>query len=183
LNFFKNDMKDSLVEDGTKFIDAAKTTVMRVFKNTDTVSKGGELKLSVKLSPLFDISAGAALISYSPDLTTKPRKNYITELKYNEDRSGVSASLYGRFVGSFDSQASYTYKDAANKTVTQKLASYQLGNFWDLGLSVSKKLDPRDENSAKISLTVRNLLDKKYETMPLAPDFGRRATIGYEVNF
>ncbi|HBC76127.1 MAG TPA: hypothetical protein DC017_15000 [Candidatus Wallbacteria bacterium] len=183
LNLFKNDMKNSLVEDGTKFIDAAKTTVMRVFKNTDTVSKGGELKLNMKLSPLFDVSAGAALISYSPDLTTKPRKNYITELKYNEDRSGISASLYGRFVGSFDSPASYTYKDAANKTVTKTLVNYQLGNFWDLGLSVSKKLDPRDENSAKISLTVRNLLDKKYETMPLAPDFGRRATIGYEVNF
>ncbi|HOD43038.1 MAG TPA: hypothetical protein PKL57_20990, partial [Candidatus Wallbacteria bacterium] len=96
---------------------------------------------------------------------------------------GISAGLYGRFVGSFDSSTSYNFKDAANKTTTRSLANYQLGNFWDLGFNVSKKLTPGDEHSPKISLTVRNLLDKKYETMPLAPDFGRRATLGYEIDF
>ncbi|OQA81413.1 MAG: TonB-dependent Receptor Plug Domain protein [bacterium ADurb.Bin243] len=183
LNIFRNDMKNSLVDDGTKFIDAAKTTVMRAFKNTDTVSRGGEIKLNTKLSELFDLSVGAGLASYSPDLTTKPKKNYIAELKYENGRSGISAGLYGRFVGSFDSSTSYNFKDAANKTTTRSLANYQLGNFWDLGFNVSKKLTPGDEHSPKISLTVRNLLDKKYETMPLAPDFGRRATLGYEIDF
>jgi len=183
LNIFKNDMTDSIVDDGTKFIDAAKTTVMRVFKNTGTVSRGGELKLNTKLSDLFDFSIGAGLASYSPDLTTRPKKNYIAELKYENGRTGVSAGLYGRFVGAFDSSASYNFKDAANKTVNRTLANYRLGNFWDLGFSISKKLTPGDEHSPKISLTVRNLLDKNYETMPLAPDFGRRATLGYEIDF
>ncbi len=183
LNIFKNDMKDSIVDDGTRFIDAAKTTVMRVFTNTDTVSKGGELKLNVTLNSLFELSFGAGLISYSPDITSKPKKNYITELKYNNRTNGISAALYGRFVGAFDSSASYTYKDAANKTITERLAAYQLGNFWDCGLSLSKKIDPEKEDSNKISLTVRNLFDKKYETMPMAPDFGRRVSLGYEMNF
>jgi len=183
LNFFKNDMASSIIDDGTKFIDAAKTTVMRVFKNTDTTSKGGELTLKTKLNRLFELSTGIGLISYSPDVTTKPKKNYITELKYNSQDSGISASLYGRFVASFDSSTSYTYKDAANKTVTESLASYKLGNFWDVGFSVSKKLDRKKEDSDKVSLTVRNIFDKKYETMPLAPDFGRRVSLGYEINF
>ncbi|HOT74943.1 MAG TPA: hypothetical protein PK467_04095, partial [Candidatus Wallbacteria bacterium] len=107
----------------------------------------------------------------------------IAELKYENGRTGVSAGLYGRFVGAFDSSASYNFKDAANKTVNRTLANYRLGNFWDLGFSISKKLTPGDEHSPKISLTVRNLLDKNYETMPLAPDFGRRATLGYEIDF
>ena len=183
LNIFKNDMKNSIVDDGTKFIDAAKTTVMRVFKNTDTVSKGGELKLNMTLNSLFELSLGAGLISYSPDITSKPKKNYITELKYNNRTNGISAALYGRFIGAFDSSASYTYKDAANKTVTERLAAYQLGNFWDCGFSLSKKIDPEKEDSNKISITVRNLFDKKYETMPMAPDFGRRVSLGYEMNF
>jgi len=183
LNLFINNMANSIIDDGTKYIDAAKTTVMRVFKNADTASKGGELTLKIKLNKLFDLSTGIGLISYSPDVTTKPKKNYITELKYNNDGAGISASLYGRFAGRFDSSTSYTYKDAANKTVTQTLASYQLGNFWDIGFSVSKKLDRQKADSDKVSLTVRNLLNKNYETMPLAPDFGRRASLGYEINF
>lgn len=183
LNIFKNDMKDSIVDDGTKFIDAAKTTVMRIFKNTDTVSKGGELKLNMTLNSLFELSLGAGLISYSPDITSKPKKNYITELKYNNRVNGVSAALYGRYAGSFDSAASYSYKDAANRTITERLANYQLGNFWDCGLNLSKKIEPEKEDSDKVFITVRNLFDKKYETMPMAPDFGRRVSLGYEMNF
>lgn len=183
LNIFKNDMKNSIIEDGTKFIDAAKTTVMRVFKNADTVSRGGELKFNARLSRLFDLSIGTGLISYSPEVTAKPRKNHVAELKYANERAGVSASLYGRFVGGFDSEASYTFKGASNKTVTQTLAGYRLGDFWDLDFSVSKKLTPNDPYAPKLSLTVRNLLDKKYETMPFAPDFGRRASLGIEMEF
>ncbi len=183
LNLFKNDMKNSIVDDGTKFIDAAKTTVMRVFKNTDTVSKGGELKLNMTLSPVFELSLGAGLISYSPDVAGKPKKNYIAELKYNNNMSGIMGTIYGRFVGAFDSSASYTYKDAANKTIVERLANYRLGNFWDCGLSISKKIDPEKADSNKILFTVRNIFDKKYETMPLAPDFGRRVSLGYEINF
>jgi|GEM_PF-6851407 len=184
LNIFKSDMKDSIVDDGTKYIDAPlNTTVMRIFKNTDTVSKGGELTLKSRISECFEASAGFGLITYSPDLSAKPKKNYIAGVKYQNQNNCVSADLYARYVGKFDSSTSYTYKNAAGKTIKEALANYQLGNFWDIGLNISKKLDPANENSDKIYFNIRNLLDKKYETMPMTPDYGRRASAGYEINF
>ena len=184
VNLFRTDMKNALIEDSrTRYADAPlNTTVMRIFLNQSTVTEGFETGLKIEPANKLSLYLGAGKMKFTPDITTKPRTSYNFNVSYDAGR-GVDLSLIGRYMGGFKSSVSLvTGKDAAGKNV-EKNFEYNLGDFWDIGMNISKKIDPRDPDSDRIYLTVRNLLDKKYETEALAPDFGRSAIIGYEMNF
>lgn len=187
LNIFKNNMENSIIDDpaGTKFTDPPfNTTAMRIFTNQSTIARGGELTLKTKFSRRFDASLGYSTISYSPDVVTKPHKTYNFDMIYNNG-SDLTFDLYGRFVGAFIAQnVSYTYTDpATKKKVTAAAPVYNLGKFWDVGFSVTKKLDRNRKDSDKLVFSVKNIFDRHYETFSMTPDYGRRYSLGYEINW
>jgi len=187
LNVFKNSMVNSLIDDpaGTKYTDPPNnTTAMRIFANQDTVARGGELTLKTRLSKRFDASVGCSSISYSPDIVTKPHKTYNFDLIYNGE-SDLAIDLYGRYVGPFvANNVSYNYTDpVTKKKVTVTAPVYNLGKFWDVGFSVTKKLDGKRKDSDRIVFSVKNLFDKRYETFAETPNYGRTFGLGYEINW
>jgi len=184
LNVFRNKMQNALIEDArTKYVDPpTNSVIMRIFNNQDTTTTGAEAELTLHLKSGIEASLGTGVMKFTPDINTKPAKFYNFGL-FKEFTGGLSCELYGRYVGGFWANVSLvTGKNAAGKDVEQNFP-YRLGGFWDIGTNLSLKLDPKNHDSDRISLKIRNLFDKKYETEALAPDFGRTAEIGYEIRF
>lgn len=179
LNLFRNKLDDYLTDDTSKprYADApANTILIRTFKNQSTTQKGGELTLTAGLGPDTDLSFGVGRLTYEPDITTKPRKNYNVNLHHRAPRD-VEIDLYGVYVGPFD--GSITLVTNPGPPAQRRTFAYNLGDFWDLSLAVTKKLD----EETKIRLAVKNLADKRYETTVGTPSYGRLTSLAFERRF
>ncbi len=170
-NLFKYKYKDKVVADETngtyKLIDAATDDYQKIYVNSpDTVDyKGGEISVSTEIGKHLEIELGYGKTKSNPFDKTYPEKSYLFSLR-SRNYEYWSWNLYGRYVEKYEAS-----------TRVNPVPFLPVGDFWDVNFTLSHKI--KNTNS-KITLAVKNILDKDLETVPFAVDSGRRFSITWE---
>ena len=173
-NIFKYKYKDKVVADdanGTyKLVDAANDEWQKIYINSgDTIDyKGGEISVSTELGKHVEIELGYGKTTSNPSDKTYPEKSYLFSLR-SKNYELWSWNLYGRYVDKYEAS-----------TRVNPVPYLPVGDFWDVNFSLSHKIKHTD---TKITLVVKNVLNKDLETVPFAVDSGRRMSIILENQF
>lgn len=183
VNFFQNDMDDAVVDDSvhTRYADPPTNSVgIRIFQNQDTVAKGFEATIGGTIRRVTG-KLGVGQVHFEPDVAIQPNINYLFSLRYDAPAQ-VQAELFGSWVGKSESSVSLV----TGKTLTGGNVSttfpYYINDYLDLNLVLSKTWGPKGK-STRVSLILKNLLDRGYETRPFTPNYGRMASVSCESEF
>ncbi|MFZ2957980.1 MAG: hypothetical protein WA705_13915 [Candidatus Ozemobacteraceae bacterium] len=130
----------------------------------------------------FDLTLGVGNIHYDPDITSKALLNYNFSALYHAQKD-LTCELYGTYVGESQTTASVvTGKTLTGGNVT-KTFPYKLGDYTDLNLVLRKRITNDLGFGQNITLAIRNLLNKRYESTVFTPVYGRHVSLTYDFEF
>jgi outer membrane cobalamin receptor len=172
INIFKTNQDNALADDGDKLISAPGTPdeYMSCFKNTDIESNGFEVSLKKMLSPFFSFDLGYGFTEYKSSLNPAaekefPEYNYNFGLHYKTENTRIS--FLGKHVSSYEG----TRFMPAGKPA-------HLGDYTSCNFSVYHDFRKNEKVTRTIHITVENLFDEKFSTIPTYTDYGRRVLAG-----
>jgi hypothetical protein len=171
LTFFRVDRQNALIADGTKTVDS---NVVNCYKNQDLRQNGYELEVNVWPSRALTYFAALGQTKTENRTTGEtsknfPKQTYSFGLRYRGDR--IQANFSGKGVSEYESTSFLPAGSPPRK----------IGDYVRLDANVEYLLHPETEE--KIYVIVGNITDKRYETIPTYPDFGRVVTLGYSTKY